>query len=74
MYCPKCGNEVLLTDDGHYGIKIGLCESCNHEFTVKDHGKVAAEKLDKARKCLQRKFEKAVYGLEPTKKTLAKIK
>lgn len=63
IYCPLCGSESLLSNNV-FGLNYFICEECHHEFTVKDYGSVSSEKLKKARREFQRKYEKEARGFE----------
>ncbi len=52
MYCPNCGVEIYL-EEVYSQVKYGVCESCNHEFTVRDYGKATADKIARARERFQ---------------------
>ncbi|MFW6389710.1 MAG: hypothetical protein ACOCZT_01220 [Halanaerobiales bacterium] len=73
MFCPNCGEEVFL-EEAFNRVKYGICESCNHEFTIRDYGQASANKMDKARKKFQKKYESSVKGFESLNKTLARIR
>ena len=52
--CPKCYNEVYLTEE--FGeLKYILCEHCNRKISVKDHGEVSDAELKLQRRSYMRK-------------------
>lgn len=72
MFCPNCGREIYLKDI-YFGLDNFYCERCNHEFWIKDEGKVSEEEMARVRRDFQAKFEKTVKGIEPPNVTFNRI-
>lgn len=56
MFCPGCGEKILLLEQ-IFTTQFVICEKCEHEFSIKDNGKVSREELVQARRGLQAGFE-----------------
>lgn len=59
VYCFLCGAKVNLKEILN-SVKIGICETCEHEISVKDHGKVESAEIEKAQQEFQKESQRNI--------------
>ena len=72
-YCPGCGAEIIISEQIN-SIELVTCESCEHEFSIRDNGQASVKQLTYVRNQIQTRFEQNVMGYEPTSKTINRMR
>ena len=64
-YCPGCGTEIMISEQIN-SIELVTCESCEHEFSIRDNGQASVRQLNYVRTAIQSRFERSARGFEAT--------